>query len=63
MTRDDIAKAFEVDFGIDKRAVGSVIEDYIRRKIDHEQLNRKLREIILKQHSFHGGAGFRKAGR
>jgi hypothetical protein len=63
MTRDEIARAFEVDFGIDKGAVGSVIEDYIRRKIDHEQLNRKLREIILKQHSFHGMAGSGKTGR
>jgi hypothetical protein len=51
MTNEDIARALEDRFYLDRKAVGSVIEDYINRKIDHDQLNRKLTEIILHRHS------------
>jgi len=51
MTQEDIARAFGDRFYIDRRAVGSVIEDYIKRRIDHDQLNRRLTEIILHQHT------------
>lgn len=50
MTNDDIAKALEEKFFIDRKAVSSVIEDYINRKIDHDQLNSQLRTIILNHH-------------
>jgi hypothetical protein len=50
MTNDDIAKALEEKFFIDRNAVSSVIEDYINRRIDHDQLNEKLTNIILHHH-------------
>ena len=50
MTNDDIAKALEEKFFIDRKAVSSVIEEYINRRIDHDQLNAKLSDIILNHH-------------
>ena len=50
MTNDDIAKALEEKFFIDRKAVSTVIEDYINKKIDHDQLNSQLRTIILNHH-------------
>lgn len=50
MTNDDIAKALEEKFFIDRKAVSSVIEDYINRRINHDQLNAQLKAIILSHH-------------
>ncbi len=50
MTNDDIAKALEEKFFIDRKAVSLVIEDYINKRINHDQLNRQLRAIILNNH-------------
>lgn len=60
MTKDDIARALGTRFSIDRKAVGSVIEDYINRRIDHDQLNRRLSEIILHEHARADGNGRRR---
>ena len=51
MTNEDIARAIEDEFYVDRKAVSSVIEAYINRQIDHAQLNKRLTEIIMHQHS------------